>query len=599
MNALMALADLAPAALAQGSVRSGGGGGGAGGVEAAPLFLVSPILPVLAFAILLGWARVVSSVYDKDATQFYLNRKLWNLVHLGCATAAVAALVLAPSALIGFPIMIALLAGDLVAYYLHRNKSDSVPAGAKWSISSLASFREAAAARKEAKLNRGVTLEIKGSGGVLRAPEKSTPEFDIRIAAESVIIDALERRASEFEIQPASESAYAVIFHIDGVAAQGEGLSKQQALAVVNLYKQAAGLDVEDYRRRQQGDIEIVRGGAKQRLRVTTSGGSSGVKCSVRFDPDGQAKFTVEQLGLLEPQMAEAQAMAAERKGTVLVTAPPRSGRTATLYAFARMHDAYTSNIQTIELEPVGMLEGVRHNKFDPTADGPDYATSLRSILRRDPDVVIVGELPDAQTAIEVAKADHDRIRTYVGFRADSALAAVQTFAKALGDPKLAGQAIHGVVCERLVRKLCENCRVEYQPTPDMLKKLGVPANKAPSSLFRKGGRVLIKNKEDVCPVCQGAGYFGQEGVFEIYRIDSEDRALIAKGDLTGLRAALRKKRQPSLQEAAVHKVLKGVTSVEEVVRVTSSGSSSKSGSSRPTSAKPAQAEQKPAPKPA
>ncbi|MFG0274723.1 MAG: GspE/PulE family protein [Phycisphaerales bacterium] len=590
----MALADLAPAALAQNTLRSGGGPG-AGGIETAPLFLVSPILPVLAFLLVLGWAWVVSSIFDKDAEQFYLNRKVWSLIHLGCAAAGIAALVLAPSALIGFPVLVAFLAGDLLAYYLHHNKSDSVPASAKWSMASLASFRESAAARKEAKLSRGVTLEIKGSGGVLRAPEKNTPEFDTRVAAESVIIDALERRASDFEIQPASESAYAVIFYIDGVPAQGEGLTKQQALAVVNLYKQAAGLDVEDYRRRQQGDIEIVRGGAKQRLRVTTSGGSAGVKCQVRFDPDGQAKLTIEELGLLEPQLAEAQALADERSGAVLVTAPPRGGRTATLYAFGRMHDAYTSNIQTIELEPVGMLEGVRHNKFDPTADGPDYATSLRSILRRDPDVVIVGELPDAQTAMEIAKADHDRIRTYVGFRADSALAAVQTFAKALGDAKLAGQAIHGVVCERLVRKLCENCRVEYQPTPDMLKKLGVPANKAPSSLFRKGGRVLIKNKEDVCPVCQGTGYFGQEGVFEVYRLDGDDRALIAKGDLTGLRAALRKKRQPSLQEAAVHKVLKGVTSVEEVVRVTSSSSSSKSGSSRSSSAKPAKAAPKPA----
>jgi type II secretory ATPase GspE/PulE/Tfp pilus assembly ATPase PilB-like protein len=596
MNALMALADLAPAALAQGRLQSGAGAPAGAGVEPTPLFLVSPILPILAFALILAWGWVVAGIYDKDAEQFYLNRKRWNATHITLATIGVAGLVLAPSPLIAFPILVAALGGDLIAYAVYRNKSDGVPASAKWSMSSITNFRERVAERKESKLSKGVTLEIKGPGGLLRAPEKGTPEFEVRVAAESVIIDAVERRASDFEIQPAGENAYGVVFWVDGVAMQGEGLPKQQAVAVVNLYKQAAGLDVEDYRRRQQGDIEIIAGGAKQRLRITTSGGSSGLRCQVRFNPEGQAKFAIDEIGLLEPQLAEVKALADERQGAVLVTAPPRGGRTATLYAIGRMHDAYTSNIQTLELEPAGMLEGVRHNKFDPAADGPDYATSLRSILRRDPDVVLVGELPDAQTAMEIAKADHDRIRSYVGFRAESALAAVQTFAKALGDAKLAGAAIHGVMCQRLVRKLCENCRVEYQPTPDMLKKLGVPADKAPSSLFRKGGRVLIRNKEDVCPMCQGTGYFGQEGVFEVFRIGPEERGLIAKGDLAGLRAALRKKRQPSLQEAAVHKVLKGVTSVEEVVRVTSSGS--KSGGSR--SKKPAQpSAQKPAAKPA
>jgi len=598
MNALMALADLAPAALAQGRLQPGAGGAaGGGGVDPTPLFLVSPVLPIVAFALVLAWGWVVAGIYDKDAERFYLNRKRWNTIHIVLATVGVAGLLLAPSALIGFPILIAALGGDLIAYAVYRNKNDGVPASEKWSMSSIANFREHAAQRKEAKLSKGVTLEIKGPKGLLRAPEKGTPEFEVRVAAESGIVDAVERRASEFEIQPAGENAYGVVFWVDGVATQGEGLSKQQALAVMNLYKQAAGLDVEDYRRRQQGDIEIVAGDAKQRLRVTTSGGSSGVRCQVRFNPEGQAEFTVEQLGFLDPQLAEVKSIAEERKGAVLVTAPPRGGRTATLYALGRIHDAYTSNIQTLELEPAGMLEGVRHNKFDPAADGPDYATSLRSILRRDPDVVLVGELPDAQTAQEVAKADHDRIRTYVGFRAESALAAIQTFAKALGDAKQAGETIRGVICQRLVRKLCENCRVEYQPTPDMLKKLGVPADKAPSSLFRKGGRVLIKNKEDVCPMCQGTGYFGQEGVFEVFQLGPDERGLIAKGDLTGLRAALRKKRQPSLQEAAVHKVLKGVTSVEEVVRVTSSGS--KSGGSR-SSKKPAPSSApKPAAKPA
>lgn len=587
MNALPALTVTtglcltgAPAALAQsiGGAARGGAGAADGGVGASPLFLVSPILPIVAFVLLLGWAWVVSNIYDKDAERFFLKRKQWNLAHILVASAGVGALLLSPSPLIGFPAFVLLLGGDLIAYMIHHNKSEKIPASQRWSFGSVFDFKARAEAKKDAKLTRGVSLTLKGPQGPLRPPEKDTPEFEIRVAAEGLLIEAIDRRALDIEIQPAGENAYSVIFWVDGVATQGESLSRQQAVAVVNLLKTAAGLDVEDYRRRQQGDIEVIRGEAKQRVRITASGGSGGIKCQARFDPEGQAKLELDELGLLEKQLEEAKAMCEERKGAVLVTAPPRQGRTATQYALVRAHDAYTSNIQTLEFEPAGAIEGVRHNKFDPVAEGPDYATSLRSILRRDPDVVLVGELPNPETAKEVARADHDRTRTYVGFRADNALAAIQAFAKAAGDAKAAADSVHGVVCQRLVRTLCQNCRVEYQPTPDMLKKLGVPANKAPSSLFRKGGRVLIKNKEDVCPVCQGTGYFGQEGVFEVYRLTPEDRQLLAAGDLMGLRAALRKKGLPSIQEAAVHKVLKGVTSVEEVVRVTAS--SSKGGSS-------------------
>ncbi|MEO0715463.1 MAG: hypothetical protein AAFY58_00585, partial [Planctomycetota bacterium] len=127
---------------------------------------------------------------------------------------------------------------------------------------------------------------------------------------------------------------------------------------------------------------------------------------------------------------------------------------------------------------------------------------------------------------------------------------------------------LRGIVAQRLVRKLCTNCRVPYTPQPDTLKKLGLPADKV-SQLYKKGGQVLIKNKPEVCPACGGVGYVGQEGILEVYDISQTDRALIAEGNLTALRAELRKKRLPSIQQAALKKAAEGVTSVEEVLRVT------------------------------
>src|SRR5262249_37380021 len=116
--------------------------------------------------------------------------------------------------------------------------------------------------------------------------------------------------------------------------------------------------------------------------------------------------------------------------------------------------------------------------------------------------------------------------------------------------------------------KLCINCRVGYQPSADMLKKLGVPADK-PRQLFKKGGQVLIKNKPEVCPVCRGIGYIGQEGIFEVYSMGKAERELIRAGNWQGLRAEFRKRGLPTVQQAALKKALDGVTSVEELLRVT------------------------------
>jgi general secretion pathway protein E len=587
MSGLLAILDEPSLTLAQrGLGPRGGAGSSVGGMEASPLFLVNVIAPIIAMALFLGWAWVVATIYDKDAERFYLKRKEWNMAHIGAAGVALIALIASPMWFIGFPIFVVVLGADLIAYYSYHNKADRVPDSQTWSLKSMVDFKANKDSKKDAKLARGVTLEFNGPNGLVRAPQKNTPEFEIRVAAESVIIDAIERRAADVEIAPANENAAGVIFVVDGVPHQGEAMTLAQANGVINFLKQAAGLQVEDARRKQQGDIKVGQGDSKRIMRVVASGSSSGMRVMLRFDPEKRAVLTVDQLGLLENQQEEFQKIADDCRGVVLISAPPRQGRTVTLYAAVRAHDAYISNIQTIELEPAGAIEGVRHNKFDPTKEGPDYATQLRSIMRRDPTVVMVGEFTDEATAKEIIRADAERIRTYVGLRADSALAAIQVFAKAVGDAKKTANCLHGVSCQRLVRKLCQNCRVEYQPTPDMLKKLGVPAEKAPASLFRKGGKVMAKNKEEVCPMCQGTGYFGQEGVFEIYEIGREERALLATGDLAGLRTALNRKRLPSIQAAAVRKVLAGVTSVEEVVRITSSGKSSgRSSSSKKPSA--------------
>lgn len=276
-------------------------------------------------------------------------------------------------------------------------------------------------------------------------------------------------------------------------------------------------------------------------------------------------------MGYSPEQMAELRKLTAETRGLVLLAAPPDGGRTTLFYSVLSMHDAYTSTVQTVELEPQLTLEGVKHQGFDPTVEGSDFATLVRSMLRRDPNVLGVSDIPDAATAKNVANADFARSRVYVAVRANSAMEAVEGWIKAVGDADLATRHLQGVVAGRLLRKLCVNCRVPYAAGGEMLKKLGVPEGKA-VQLFKKGGQVLIKNKPEICPVCSGVGYVGQEGVFEVFAFGEDDRAMLAENNVPGVKASIKKRQFASLQQSAIRKAVEGVTSVEEVMRVTTPG---------------------------
>jgi len=279
----------------------------------------------------------------------------------------------------------------------------------------------------------------------------------------------------------------------------------------------------------------------------------------------GDVPIIVEDLGLLPSQLKDLQQIIDEKEGVVLLAMPADNGRTTTLYALVRAHDAYTSNVQTIESEKQASIEGVRQNVYDAAVDAAEFSTIVRSILRRDPDIVGVAEMPDEDTAKEIARADHPRTRTYFAMRGESALQAIQLYAKGVGDQKQAAESLHGVIAARLARKLCHNCRVAFKPKPEMLKKLGLPDSTA--QLYRKGGQVLVKDKAQTCPVCSGNGFFGQVGVFEIHPIGKDERKLVALNDITGLRAAWRQQKQFSIQQAGIQHVVNGDTSIEEIGR--------------------------------
>lgn len=569
--------------------------GGVAPVLAAGLMLVSWYKPLLALVTFAAWGWVVSTIYDKDAARWYLPREMWNLIHMAAGIAAFGVLLAAPMSFwILWPVAAGILVADLVVYFIVHNADSRVPDSAKWTFN-LSNLKARAEARAQAKQARIITLQMRGPKGAVQAPDRDSPEYEVRVWAEELLEGMIDARGIQLDIVPSRENQYAVTFMVDGVRKPVEQFHATKAVAVIDFFKRAAGLDTEDRRRRQSGDFEFGKTGAPMTpARVSTQGDSKGMRFSLLISPESQVARPLEELGMLPNQIEELRRIVEQRQGVVLLAAPPDNGRTSTLYAILRTHDAYTSNVQSVELEPQAAIEGVRQNRFNPSGDA-EYSTTVRSILRRDPDVVGVAEMPDETTAKEAARADHERTRVYLCIKADGALQAIQLYARAVGDQKLAANSLYGVVAQRLVRQLCVNCRTAFQPTPEMLKKLGLP--KDTKQLYRKGGQVLIKDKPQVCPVCQGEGFFGQTGIFEVHSLEAEQRKLIAGNDMTALRATFRQKKQQSMQQAALQHVALGNTSVEEVVRVTQSASRpSGSGSAgsggtpggKPASARPA-----------
>ncbi|MBL0927166.1 MAG: Flp pilus assembly complex ATPase component TadA [Phycisphaerales bacterium] len=532
------------------------------------LVLVSWFKPLLMLAVLGPWAWVVSAIYDKDAVRWYFKRQAWNLGHMAAAIAAVGVVLLAPLTFwITWPIMAVILIVDLAVYFLLRNADDRVPAGSKWRLN-VGAWLEARAARKQAKVQAAsVSMSIKGPKGVLQPPLKDSPEFEIRAAAEDLLRRALDARASQLDIMPAKANVYAAAVRVDGVQTVLSQLPAPQAIAVMDFLKGAAGLDVSDRRRKLRGDFKAGPSAMTMYdMSISTQGGSEGMRLTLLIEPAKQVTMKADELGLLPAQRQTLDELIRERKGVVLLAAPGDGGRTTTLYSVVKLHDAYTSNVQTLETEPQATLEGVRQNHFDANGEA-EYATTVRSILRRDPQVLGVAECPDDATAKEVARSDGEQTRVYLSLRADSEFHALQIYLQRVGDKKAAAKSLHGVVSQKLARRLCANCRVPFQPTPDMLKKLGLP--ESVKQLYRKGGTVIMKDKEQTCPVCSGGGHFGQVGVFTVHAIGPAERDLIASEDWQGLRAAFRQHKEPSLREAGLQQVMLGQTTVEEVARIT------------------------------
>ena len=378
-------------------------------------------------------------------------------------------------------------------------------------------------------------------------------------AVEFMLQHSFDSRASDIHIEPKREHSL-IRFRIDGVLHDIQTMPKVVHKAVVSRIKTMSRLDIAEKRRPQDGRVKTTRAGRDVELRVSTLPVAFGEKVVMRiFDPEVLMQ-DLTGLGFYPDELAQFNDFIARPHGIILVTGPTGSGKTTTLYSALKALGNAEINITTIE-DPIEMV----HEAFNQTAVqvkvGITFAGALRHILRQDPDVIMVGEIRDAETAQYATQAALTGHLVFSTLHTNDAASSISRLADLGVERFLISSTLVGAMAQRLVRKICPHCAADRHLTADEVAalRLSVP----------DGKRVRVK-EGDGCFECRGTGYLGRGGIFEILPIDEQIQELIVRGaDSPEVKREAIKRGMRTLRQSALRKLAEGSTSFEEVVRVT------------------------------
>ncbi len=378
----------------------------------------------------------------------------------------------------------------------------------------------------------------------------------------SLLLDAVSQGASDIHIEP-TEKGVRVRFRIDGILHEVANFPKKLHAPIISRIKIISDMDIAERRVPQDGRIKMIIKGNTYDFRVSTLPGIFGEKAVLRILGRSEISLSLESLGFSEENYKKYVKMLKTPYGIILVTGPTGSGKSTTLYASLNMINSPDINIITVEDPVEYQLPGIHQVQVNPKA-GLTFANALRSILRQDPDVILVGEIRDEETAriaIQAALTGHLVLST---LHTNDAPSAVTRLIDMGIEPFLISSSLLGAVAQRLVRRICPKCKIPYEPNPDELKIL---EENLRDKVDLKS-MTLYKGKG--CAFCNNRGYKGRTAIHEIMLIDDEIRELILKKvSKETIRETARKKGMYTLREDGLLKVLNGITTVEEVMRVT------------------------------
>ncbi|OPX22559.1 MAG: hypothetical protein B1H04_04820 [Planctomycetales bacterium 4484_123] len=524
------------------------------------------------FKILLIMVALVPWLYsvawmNRDAKRVRTVGPFWCGIALGAGVVGVAALLLVPYFIAGMAIYLVLAGGAIGAYVFDRNRR-VVPEARVLTVDHLRAVwtREQ---REQVEVVEHVQLYDADGRAVRPPPEEEVERRKAYAAAQELLHDVVTFRASEVRLVPAGPQTL-VRFVVDGVVQERPAMDRQKADLLIDFLKAAAGMNVEDRRRPQEGSVSLDMGPVRADMQVASAGDTRGQRLRLRVLQEA-VQTVLEDLGMPDGVQSRIIEINASGSGLIIVSGPRGNGVTSTLYSLLRKHDAFMKELVTLEASPVMDLENVTQHAYgEPEA----LAEHLGRALRRDPDVVMVDtcQTPEAAELICQAAASKTIL---LGYTASSSFVALAKWLKACGGGTAASREravanLRAVLCQRLLRKLCPQCREAYRPSSEMLAKLNLPAEKIgqfyrpPKQLTDEKGRPIT------CATCRGTGYMGRTAAFELLELNDEIRRLIVDAaPLDQIKAACRRNGMLYLQEQALRKVIEGVTSIAEVIRVT------------------------------
>ena len=526
---------------------------------------ISPVKFAVFLILFFCWLPIINWVY-KDAEALGTRQTYWTAVVFGAWGMAGLIWLLVPVFIIGLAVYLIATAAATLIYIMHRDSlvpefqrvltADHVKglfAGQGKKVEALRSF-----------------IFISANNNEVPVPEPKTPDFFGYKAAYDLFKDALYRRAYDVICTPAAEN-YIVAYYIDGAAIKQPDIPKDRMEYLLHFAKNLANLNVEEKRKPQKGKFTIFQNNRRIDWEINTAGSNVGEQMRVKLMTQQNINKPAD-LGMSADQLEQLNVLKNVKRGVFIISGTRKSGVTTTFYTLLKNHDAFLNSITTIERQSSGKLPNITQNLFALSDSGvTTYGRKLQSIIRMDPDIVGVADCEDAETAQIAAAAAIVGKLVYVTLEEENILRAIAKWIKLVGDKNKAIDSLVGLSNQRILRKLCDQCKQAYEPNRDLLRKFNIPADKA--RVFYKTGKVVYdkRGKPSPCEICQETGYFGRMCIFESIIFNEQLRKAIKEAKSTvDVGTELRRAKMLYLQEQAMLRVIAGTTSINEMVRVLS-----------------------------
>lgn len=377
---------------------------------------------------------------------------------------------------------------------------------------------------------------------------------DLEISVESILMQAMYSRASDIHIEP-EKSGLKIRFRIDGILQVYKELQLPKQDTIISKIKVMAKMNITERRLPQDGHIEFTYQDTPYNIRVSSLPTLYGETISLRILNRNNTLMKLDSLGLDQEQLALINKLITLPSGIILITGPTGSGKTSLLYSIIYALNNPERNIITLEDPIEYVLPGVSQSQINEAIDF-SFSKAMRTVIRQDPNVIMLGEIRDIPTAQQAIQASLIGTLILSTFHTFDVPALIARFTEMEITNSIIAQAIQAVISTRLVRVICSKCKIQYQPSQNELT-------------FLNGYKVNAHYKGSGCETCLKTGYYGRTGIFEIVYFDAELRDSIVDRKPAGfINNYLKQKQVKNLKDAAIDKVVSGVTTIEEAQKV-------------------------------